>query len=72
MASSELIPATSSLILTTSGFSAVKPTNEQDRDALAMLNRLVANGVEYPDAEWKTFLATGVPTSELCALYDNQ
>lgn len=50
----------------------VKPTNDQDRDALAMLNRLVTNGVEYPDAEWRTFMQTGVPVSELREMYDDQ
>lgn len=50
----------------------MKPTNEQDRDALAMLNRLVTDGVEYPDAEWRTFMQTGVPVSELRELYDDQ
>lgn len=46
------------------------PTNDQDQRALDRLVRLIEQGVEYPDAEWHVFMATGVPTSELRAMYD--
>lgn len=46
------------------------PTNDQEQRALDRLTQLIEQGVEYPDAEWRVFMATGVPTSELRAMYD--
>jgi len=46
------------------------PTNDQDKGALARLVQLIQQGVEYPEAEWRVYLSSGVPASELRGLYD--
>jgi hypothetical protein len=38
--------------------------------ALTMLRGLIADGMEFPDAEWKVFGKTGVEPSKLRAAYD--
>ena len=50
----------------------MKPNNEAGRSALALLNRRVAEGIEYPIAEWRAYVETGVPAARLRELYDNQ